>query len=450
MAAGISIVLAALLTTADTALTSLSHARLGALVKEAPERYHAALARLAAKRGAVQARYLVARVTALACAIAAYLTWLAGRGHDALWTMLWAGGGLILFAILIECAAVAGRRGADWVVPLAALGLRPVEWLVMPIALVTQLCGRVLVPFWRPADPKITEVEVELMVEQGEQSGVLQEGHAEMIRNVLEFDDLCAEDAMVPRSKVVAIRLDTPIQEVLRTITETGHSRYPVYREEADDVFGLLYAKDLFRVVGDSWRPPAQQQPIDESPSLRAARLLDIVRQPLRVVAQSQRLSSILKEMRQEREHLAIVVDEFGGFSGVITLEDILEEIVGDIRDESDAVEAPIVDHGDGRLEVDASVLVCELSAYLGFELDPEEQYDTLGGLLVDKLGQVPTTGTSTSVADVSFVVLESDEKHICRVEVVRTEKAAPPSEPPAEAPRAESDFARVLTSLKG
>ena len=342
---------------------------------------------------------------------------------------------------------MAGRRGADSLVPILLLVLRPLELLLAPLALFTQLVGRFATPFWRP-NPRVTEAEVEIMVDHGEQSGVLEEEHAELLRNVLEFEDLCARDAMIPRSRVTAIKVDTPIAAVLRTITETGHSRYPVYREEIDDVFGLIYAKDLFRVVGDSWRPPpVDGEPLARSVS-RATRLLDIVRQPIRVVSESQPLSVILKEMRQQREHLAIVVDEFGGFAGIVTLEDILEEIVGDIRDESDALDAPIVETIEGLLDVDASILVQELSAYLGVTLDPNEQHDTLGGLLVDTLGQVPTRGTTVTLEGVRFVVRESDEKHIVRVQIVRPPRLISSEEqPPASSQRRRNALSRMLGS---
>jgi CBS domain containing-hemolysin-like protein len=247
---------------------------------------------------------------------------------------------------------------------------------------------------------------------------------------VLEFTELSARDAMVPRTKVIGIRLGTSLSEILKTVTESGHSRYPVYREDMDDVFGLLYAKDLFRVMKNTWRPPPNEDgsdppPPEAVPSHSESRLLDIVREPVKFVSESQPLSTLLREMRQDREHIAVVVDEFGGTSGIVTLEDVLEEIVGDIQDEHDYEEAPIVDLGQGRLICEATVLVSELSAYLGRDLDPEERYDSLGGMLTDKLGRVPEIGTSMVAYGMRFIVLESDEKHIVKVEIVRNRSRA-------------------------
>src|SRR5262249_53911404 len=141
----------------------------------------------------------------------------------------------------------------------------------------------------------------------------------EMIRNVLEFADRTARDVMVPREKVEAIEITTPIDRALRIVTEVGHSRYPVYKGRLDDVAGLLYAKDLFKAL----EGPSQ-------PTLR-----ELV-PPANFVAGPRPLSPLLREMRRRRHHLAIVVDELGGVAGIVTLEDILEEIVGDIRDEHD------------------------------------------------------------------------------------------------------------------
>jgi CBS domain containing-hemolysin-like protein len=275
------------------------------------------------------------------------------------------------------------------------------------------------------SDPKITEAEVEIIVEQGEADGTIEHKDAELMRNVLDFSDLVARDAMIPRKKVIGIKSDTPLDEVLLTVTESGHSRYPVYRHDLDDIFGLLYAKDLFRIVRRSWRPPPANGAEDaERPSQRSARMLDIVREPVKFVSESQPLPALLQQMRQDRQHIAVVVDEYGGTSGVVTLEDVLEEIVGDIQDEYDHEEVPIVDLGQGRLIANASVLVSELSAYLGQELDPDERYDSLAGMLTEKIGSVPPEGTTVIMFGMRFIIRESDEKHIETVEIVRGRQA--------------------------
>src|SRR5262249_21670206 len=154
---------------------------------------------------------------------------------------------------------------------------------------------------------------------------------------------------MIPRERVEVIEVTTPIDEVLRIVAESGHSRYPVYKEQIDNVVGLLYAKDLFKAVHFG------EEPTESIRKPRANKVEALLRTPANFGAESQPLSTLLKEMRSRRQHLAIVVNEFGSVSGIVTLEDVLEEIVGDIRDEHDT-EATIEDLGDGRVVADAGV----------------------------------------------------------------------------------------------
>jgi CBS domain containing-hemolysin-like protein len=424
IAAGVAALHAGLFACADTALTSLSAARLAALAKEATPRTKHNLDRAVADRPTIQARYLAGRVVSLCIAAGGMGIWLSSLHLDALLNAACAGSAILLMAIIIELAASLGRRAADSFVPLALLALWPYEMLVAPIAFLTG--GFTYALKWGALnDPKITEAEVEIIVEQGEADGTIEHKDAELMRNVLDFSDLVARDAMIPRKKVIGIKSDTPLDEVLLTVTESGHSRYPVYRHDLDDIFGLLYAKDLFRIVRRSWRPPPANGAEDgKPPSQRSARMLDIVREPVKFVSESQPLPTLLQQMRQDRQHIAVVVDEYGGTSGVVTLEDVLEEIVGDIQDEYDHEEVPIVDLGQGRLIANASVLVSELSAYLGQELDPEERYDSLAGMLTEKIGSVPPEGTTVIMFGMRFIIRESDEKHIETVEIVRGRRA--------------------------
>jgi CBS domain containing-hemolysin-like protein len=211
---------------------------------------------------------------------------------------------------------------------------------------------------------------------------------------------------MVPRTRVSAIEVSRPLPEVLKIVASEGHSRFPVYRDKVDNIVGLLYAKDLFRLLKDV---KLQQRP-----------LIDLVRAPVNFVPETQGVSSVLREMRSRRLHMAVVIDEFGGVSGIVTLEDILEVIVGEIRDEYDTEEAPIQDLGDGRLLVDAAVSVDDLSAYLGAKIPEDDDYESLGGLLVHRAGKVPSIGTQIEAFEFCFIVREADEKRIIKVEIVR------------------------------
>jgi CBS domain containing-hemolysin-like protein len=287
--------------------------------------------------------------------------------------------------------------------------LRPLELLVLPFASPLSILGR-MASRWlgpeSPPDAKVTETEVQWVVAEGQKHGSLGPEPAEMIRNVLELKDLVARDVMVPRTSVCAIEIDTPLAEVLRFVSSEGHSRFPVYRDKVDNIVGLLYAKDLFRLLKDD---KTQSTPLG-----------DLMRAQVNFVPETQGVSSVLREMRARRLHMAIVIDEFGGVSGIVTLEDILEIIVGDIRDEYDTEEAPIQDLGEGRLLADAAVSVSDLSAYLGAEFPDSSDYESLGGMLLHQAGKVPEVGAVIEAFGLSFVVRDGDEKRIIRVEIIR------------------------------
>jgi CBS domain containing-hemolysin-like protein len=232
-----------------------------------------------------------------------------------------------------------------------------------------------------------------------------------MLRSVLEFKNTVAREIMVPRTQVVAFDIDTSIDEVLASVIESGHSRYPVYRGQIDQVEGILYAKDLFQVLRNTSTP---------SDIL----LVDVLRKPVFFAAESQKIGVLLREMQRRRSHLAVVVDEFGGAAGIVTLEDIVEEIVGEIQDEHDE-EAPLVyERAPGHYFVDASISV--------YDLDKTD-FDSLGGMLVQLAGQVPVIGETLVAGPYRVVVIDADERHVRRVEMLRA-STKEPDEPKAAA----------------
>jgi CBS domain containing-hemolysin-like protein len=237
-----------------------------------------------------------------------------------------------------------------------------------------------------------------------------------MIRNVLDFKNLTAKEVMVPRRRVSAIAATTTLTEVLEQVIKDGHSRYPVFRESLDNVIGLLYVKDLFDIV--------RQQKLAEM------NLEEIVRRPVLFCTETQGAISVLREMRGRRLHLAIVTDEFGGTSGIVTLEDIIEEIVGDIRDEYDTEEvAPIQKLAEGRYVADAAIPIGDLEMHLGKKLPEDGDFESLGGLIVHRAGRVPEVGATVNLDGYKLIVREADETRVVKVEIVRSEQN------PAEAP---------------
>ena len=405
----VSAVLGALFAGSDTALTSLTSTRLDALIDQAEPGDKAAYERIQRDDAKLRSRYLLGRVSSTAVTGVCLLIFFEPIASPiAPWLALALT--IVFTSLLFEISTTLARKHADQAALMAARWLRPLEMAMIPLAaplgwLGSRLARRDGVEI---ADPKIAEAEVEALVDEGERSGVLAAEPAEMIRNVLDFADRTAKDVMIRRDEVDAIEVSTPLAEVRRIVSQSGHSRYPVYKDEIDNIVGLIYAKDLFKATSDG----------EEPSSRRPVRHVDeLVRTPANFVAESQPLSSLLREMRQRRQHLAVVVDEFGSVSGIVTLEDVLEEIVGDIRDEHDI---PIEDLGDGRVVAEATVSMRELCAYFGADLAVSHADESLGHMLTDHLGKVPEVGTAFSKFGLRFVVRDADDRHVGKVEVAR------------------------------
>jgi putative hemolysin len=399
---------------ADTALTSLSPARIGALLEREGDPEKAALERIQRDPVRLRTHYVVGRAicTGLTFVFLYLTTTSTGASYPLLSATLAAA---LVLGVLFEVSATLARRYADYAAPLAARFLRPFEVILSPVSVPLGWLGSWLGSGGEiepSSDPHVMEAEVEFMVDEGERMGLFDREPAELIRNVLEFAELAARNVMVPRPKVQVVEIDSTIAEVRALVAESGHSRYPVYKEQRDNVVGLLYAKDVFKVQED-----------DE------AKIGPLVRTSVTYVPESQSLSTLLRQMRGQRQHMFVVVDEFGTMSGIVTLEDVLEEIVGDIQDEHDEAEkAPIEDLGDGRLVADADVSISDLSAYLGADIPEDEEYASLGGMLTHFTGRVPEIGTAIERFGLRFIVRDSDEKQVGKVEIVRHSGPTPPS----------------------
>ncbi len=229
-----------------------------------------------------------------------------------------------------------------------------------------------------------------------------------MIANVLRLRGTTADDVMIPRADIVAMRIDVTLEEALHQFREEGHSRLPVYREELDDLAGMIHVKDVLAYVG---RPDA-------------FRLEHLLRKPLLVAPQLPVLDLLL-QMRQARVHMALVVDEYGGIDGLVTIEDLVETITGDIADEHDEIEGPLLtERADGTLDVDARLPVDEFEARVGQVLTQDEReadIDTVGGLVFTLAGRVPARGEVLShPSGMEFRVTDVDVRKIRRLRVRR------------------------------
>jgi CBS domain containing-hemolysin-like protein len=392
---------------ADAALSSLSSARISALLEQASGARRPMWEFVQRDELKLRSRYRLGRVVATTLTtgllVGVLVPHLPGR------TGLYAAVACSILGVglLFEIATALGRRYADGATPVFVRWLRPFELVLLPLTAPLGFIGELLSrePTEDP-NPRVTEAEVEMMVDQVERSGLVDREPAEMIRNMLEFSDLTARDVMIPRSRIEAIELSTPVPAVVALVTESGHSRYPIYERELDNVVGLLYAKDLFKAIQDL--------------GLDGMSTHEIMRARANFVAESQPLPALMREMRKRSQHLAVVVDELGSMVGIVTLEDVLEEIVGEIHDEHDEPEPEaITDLGDGRLVADADVTMRELSEYLGAEL-PAARHESLGGMLTHHAGEVPKVGTAISKFGLRFIVRDSSDDRIGKVEITR------------------------------
>jgi len=224
----------------------------------------------------------------------------------------------------------------------------------------------------------------------------------DMIQGIVELSDTTVKEIVVPRIDVVFIPHDTGKKELFEIINDTGYSRYPVYKESIDNVIGILYVKDLFRIIEQN----------DESYALS-----DIVRRPF-FVPDSKKLDSLLKEFKRRKVHIAIVIDEYGGVSGIVCLEDIIEEIVGDIQDEFDDEQEEIISIGENMYLCDARAEIEEINSTAGTQF-PEEPFETLGGFVFDLFGKIPVTYEKITYENADIIVQDIEGHKINKVKII-------------------------------
>ncbi|CAG0941010.1 Magnesium and cobalt efflux protein CorC [Gammaproteobacteria bacterium] len=255
-----------------------------------------------------------------------------------------------------------------------------------------------------------TRQDIVDILREGRWNAVLDPDEVAMLQGVLEVAETQVRDVMVPRSQMVVLERDAPKAEILHAIVDSGHSRYPVIGEDRDEVVGVLLAKDILHYFVET-----PEQEFDLRRFIR----------PAIVIPESKRLNTLLKEFRINRNHLAIVVDEYGATAGLLTIEDVLEEIVGEIGDEYDAQEAEPIQKQDGnRFQVLALTRVEDFNRYFGCSIS-DEDYDTVGGLVMYELGRLPRRGEVVSCQGFRFRVLQADRRRLHTLEVTPEPLAA-------------------------
>lgn len=336
--------------------------------------------------------------------------WLAVGGVAFLMTLV-----IVLMAEIIPKSAAASSAER-----YALLVSGPLRWtmrvLWLPVWLLTTAARGYVKVFnslsgarGEMALPLVTEDEIRHLIADVQEQGGLEQEQSEMIQSVIELRDTTAREIMVPRIDMVCVPADCPFDEALRIAITEGHSRIPVYEESPDDIVGLLYAKDLLGILQGDYRP-------ERIP-------LELVRPPFHV-PESKRVDELLKLMRTEKVHLAIVLDEFGGTAGLVTIEDILEEIVGEIRDEYDAEEpVEIEPQADGTLVVEGRANIDDVSVQLGVQL-PTDDFDTIGGFVVGLLGRAPVSGEEVAWDGVRLRIEAVENRRVAQVRIWRRHTA--------------------------
>jgi magnesium and cobalt transporter len=246
-------------------------------------------------------------------------------------------------------------------------------------------------------EPRTREELLELL-RDAQARNIFDADTLQMVEGVFQVVEMRVRDIMIPRGQMVVVEYDATLEEILAVVIESGHSRFPVINEDRDNVIGVVLAKDLLRFSGME--------------SEARFRLDDIIRKPT-FTPETKRLNVLLKEFRAARNHMAIVLDEYGGVGGLVTIEDVLEEIVGEIDDEHDTEEdVDIRDHGDGRFSVRALTPIDEFNSALGTDFGDEE-FDTIGGLLMQHIGHVPKVGDTATIEGCKFRVLSADSRRL-------------------------------------
>ena len=251
---------------------------------------------------------------------------------------------------------------------------------------------------------EVTEEEIRMMVDVGGEKGVIEDTQKEMINNIFEFDDIDAGDIMTHRTDVSAVEINDPIQDVVEIAEKEGYSRIPVYEESLDKIIGIVYIKDLIGYIGSS--VPKQEN------------LRKIMREPY-FVPESMKCGMLFQEMTARRVQMAVVVDEYGGTAGIVTLEDLLESIVGNIQDEYDNEEEDFSVIDETTFTVDGTTPIDEVNEHVGVNL-PEDEYDTIGGFVISLLGYLPNDGEMNELdyENLHFTILNLEDKRIGKLKV--------------------------------
>ncbi|HLI07986.1 MAG TPA: hemolysin family protein [Ktedonobacteraceae bacterium] len=416
----ISLFLSATASAAETALTSVSRIKLKNMVEEGDQKA-IQIDHLLAEPNVFLSTILVvnsvAVIVASSMATVLALTFSASFG-EVIATVVTSLVVLIFCEITPKTAAV--QNPIRW----ARLMVGPVRraaWLLHPVVWSLGAITNFFVRFlgggqMKHRGPFVTEEELRLLVSVGEEEGVLEEEETEMIRSIFEFADTTVREVMIPRIDMVTLESDATVDQAVDLALQGGFSRIPVYEDNIDNIIGILYTKDMLKQLREGH---------DHTP------IRDLLR-PAYFVPETKRLDDLLREIRQRRIHMVIVVDEYSSVAGLVTIEDLVEEIVGDIKDEFDREENLYERVSPDEYIFDAKISINDFNDITDMHLD-DTYYDTLGGFLYAQLDKIPVAGDTTTFNDTIFKVLATRGRRITKVQVVRHPSQTRNLQQPAE-----------------
>lgn len=265
---------------------------------------------------------------------------------------------------------------------------------------------------------QVTEEEIRMMIDVGNEEGTIEQSERDMIDNIFEFDDITAEDVMTHRTEIAAVESTSTIPEVVRMAMTEGYSRIPVYKEDIDDIIGIVYAKDMLRFIGKG------------EESLENRSIEPFIREVI-FVPESNRCTDLFKTFKDKKIQMAVVVDEYGGTSGIVTMEDLLEAIVGNMQDEYDNEEEEFSKISDHIFNLDGSMAIEDVEKLLHIKVEDGEDYDTLSGLLTDLLDRIPSPDEhpTVQIENVEFTVLLVEDRRIAKVRAEMKQEESPESQ---------------------
>ena len=431
----VALILCAIASAAETALTSISRIQLKNLVEKGDKRA-IKIDNLLAQPNTFLSTILV--VNSVAVIVASSMsTVLALRFSESYGELI--ATVLISLVVLIFCEITPKTAAVQNPLRFARVLVSPVRgaaWLLRPIvwslSAITNGLVRLFGGQMQHRGPFVTEEELRLLLTVGEEEGVLEEEETEMIHSIFEFADTTVREVMIPRIDMVTLESDATVDQAVDLALQGGFSRIPVYEDTIDNILGILYTKDMLKQL----REGHNTLPIR-----------DFVR-PAYFVPETKKLDDLLREIRQRRVHMVIVVDEYSSVSGLVTIEDLVEEIVGDIKDEYDREENLFEQVNEYEYIVDAKISIDEFNELMDTDLESED-YETLGGFLYAQLDKIPNVGDTTTYKNLTFTVLTTRGRRITKVRVER-EHASPTSSAPTptqETERSEQQSSPLLPS---